>query len=61
MTNLREHSHKPDLDPARFPLLALTLEVSGDQEPVGFYDPETDTWSHRHWSDQSPQKHNKEN
>jgi hypothetical protein len=39
--------NRPDLDLTQFPLLALTLEESEASDPDGFYDEETDTWSHR--------------
>jgi hypothetical protein len=49
-----------NLDLTRFPLLALTLEESDACEPDGFYDEETDTWSHRNWLGWTPKKHNEE-
>jgi hypothetical protein len=56
----KQRRKHPDFDHAQFPLLAITLEESDAREPRGIYDPETDTWSHRDWGDQTPKKHNEE-
>jgi hypothetical protein len=56
-----ERQNSLDLDLTKFPLLALTLEESDTSDPDGFYDEETDTWSHRNWLGWTPKKHNEEN